>query len=395
MARPTNGAEALGLNRNTTATAVAIFCMALGEGLWRRFIPQYLRALGAPIVAIGLYGSTEDLLDGLYQYPGGWTADRYGRRTALVLFVGVALMGYVVIALAPAWPAVFVGLLLIMAWTSMASPTLFAVIGDALPRPRRAVGFSVQSILRRVPVMVAPTLGGLLIVSHGIITGVRFGLAASVMLALVTLTAVSQVRLTHPAAGGIANLRDVWRAFPVSLRRLLGSDICIRTCDALVDVFLVIYAIDIVGVSAARYGLLIGIQMATTILVSIPAARLADRMRRKPFVITTFIAFTLFPVTVVAASSFAGLAVAFVIGGLRELGEPARKAFILDLVPASARARSVGCYYLARSVAIAPAAAVGGLLWKISPALPFLLAGLAGLIGTILFAVTVEERFAD
>lgn len=43
--------------------------MALGENLWRRFIFTYLEALGAPVVAIGAYGSTEDLLDGPYQYP--------------------------------------------------------------------------------------------------------------------------------------------------------------------------------------------------------------------------------------------------------------------------------------------------------------------------------------
>ena len=57
-----------------------MFLMALGENFWRRFIPKYLEALGAPVVAIGAYGSTEDLLDGLYQYPGGWVGDRQGAR---------------------------------------------------------------------------------------------------------------------------------------------------------------------------------------------------------------------------------------------------------------------------------------------------------------------------
>src|SRR4051794_37936415 len=133
----------LGLERTTLAVVGAMFLMALGENLWRRFLPKYLEALGAPIIAIGAYGSVEDALDGLYQYPGGWASDRHGRRHALLLFVALAAAGYVVIAAAPVWPVVFVGLLLIMCWTSMASPTLFAVVGDALPAGRRSVGFSV------------------------------------------------------------------------------------------------------------------------------------------------------------------------------------------------------------------------------------------------------------
>src|SRR5580765_5944083 len=134
-----------------------MFLMALGENLWTRFLPKYLETLGAPVLAIGAYGSTEDFLDAVYQYPGGWIADRYGRRRALLLFVALATIGYGVYWAAPSWPFVFAGLVLAMAWSSMASPTLFAVVGDALPPARRAVGFTVQSILRRIPIVVAPT----------------------------------------------------------------------------------------------------------------------------------------------------------------------------------------------------------------------------------------------
>jgi hypothetical protein len=96
----------------------------------------------------------------------------------------------------------------------------------------------------------------------------------------------------------------------------------------------------------------------------------------------------------VSAGSFAALALAFVVGGLREIGEPARKAFIVDLAQPQLRARSVGLYYLVRSLAIAPAAFVGGLLWKTAPALPFIVAAAAGLVGTVVFVVTVDERDA-
>jgi MFS family permease len=134
--------------------------------------------------------------------------------------------------------------------------------------------------------------------------------------------------------------------------------------------------------------------MITAIACYLPAARLADRFGRKPFVIATFVAFSLFPVSVMAARGFGGLLAAYVIGGLREIGEPARKALIVDLVPSASRARGIGLYYFVRSLAITPAAVLGGILWKITPALPFVAAGLVGLIGTCIFALTVDESAA-
>ncbi len=383
----------LGLDRNTAAVALAMFTMALGEHLWRKFVPKYLEALGAPIVAIGLYGSTEDLLDGLYQYPGGWVADRHGRRHALQLFVALAAVGYGIMAVAQSWPIVLMGVVLMMAWKSMASPTLFAVVGDSLPRERRAMGFSVQAILRRIPIAIAPIAGGILIAQSGVLAGTRIGLLTSILLALVTLVLVSRIQLVLPEIS-VTGLTGVWRSFPLPLRRLLLSDIFIRTCEGLVDVFLVLYALNVVGIGAPEFGVLIAVQVTTSILCYLPAARLADRLGRKPFVVATFLAFSLFPLAVIAAQSFTGLLAAFVVGGLREIGEPARKALIVDLVSPGARARGVGLYYLVRSLAVAPAATVGGLLWKTSPAVPFVLASGVGLVGTLIFALTVQEEQA-
>jgi len=111
--------------------------------------------------------------------------------------------------------------------------------------------------------------------------------------------------------------------------------------------------------------------------------------------VVTFLSFALFPVAIIIASNFAWLIVAYAIGGLREIGEPSRKAMIVDLAHDNIRARSVGLYYLVRSLSITPAAAIGGLLWKIAPQVPFVIAGLIGLIGTVVFIMTVEERYAS
>lgn len=383
----------LGLERNIIASSFAVLLLGMGEELWKRFLPKYLEALGAGAFGIGLFGTVRDLADALYQYPGGWLADRLGRRKAFLIFIALAFTGYFIYWASTTWLLVFVGLVFSMAWAGMASPAVFAVIGDSLPKERRAIGFTIQSMLKRVPIMIAPLIGGLLVAEMGVTGGVRTGLLITLGLAVITVFVVLTVNIPVKI-GEPANIRGVWRSFHHELKRLLVSDIIIRICEGMADILIILYATNIIGISVAQFGILIAIQMATSILIYIPAAKIADRIGRKPFVIATFLCFALFPVAVVCSTGFYTLIAAFIIGGLREIGEPSRKAMIVDFAEPHLRARSVGLYYLVRSLSITPAAFIGGMLWKFSPQTPFITAGIIGIIGTIVFALTVEERYA-
>jgi MFS family permease len=387
-------ADFLSLERNVTISSAAILLIGFGEELWTRFLPKYLEALGATAPIVGLFGTAQDFFDAVYQYPGGWLSDHLGRRRAFLIFIALASAGYVIYLVSPSWPFVFVGLSLSLAWHSMASPAIFAVIGDSLPRERRAMGFTLQSILKRVPTVIAPLIGGALIASLGILRGVRVGLVITLTLCLMTALLVLRIDIPLKRAAAV-NIRGVWQSFHGALKRLLISDVIIRTCEGMTGVFAILYVTNVLHFSVARYGTLVAIQMITSILVYIPAGKIADRIGRKPFVIATFICFALFPLAVTFAYNFPLLVVAFVIGGLREIGEPARKAMIVDFARDDLRARSVGLYYLVRSLSITPAAAIGGLLWQFSPRAPFVTAGIIGIFGTLVFAATVEERYAS
>jgi len=380
----------LSLERNVSLASAAVFILGLGEELWKKFLPKYLEALGATTGVIGLFGTAQDFFDAVYQYPGGWMADRFGRRRAFLIYVVLASAGYLVYLLSPSWPFVFLGLALAMAWQSMASPAIFAIIGDALPRERRAMGFTLQSILKRVPIVIAPILGGVLISRLGVLKGIHVALLVTLVLAFVTILLVSRINITINALH-TTGIVGVWQTFHSALKRLLVSDVIIRTCEGMTGVITILYVTNVQHFSVKQYGTLIAIQMITSILVYIPAGKIADRVGRKPFVIATFLSFALFPLAIIAASSFTLICLAFVIGGLREIGEPSRKAMIVDFAQDNVRARSVGLYYLVRSLSITPAAAIGGLLWSIAPQVPFIVAGVIGLIGTFVFAVTVEE----
>jgi MFS family permease len=370
--------------------AASLFGLALGEELWQTYMPAYLTALGASGLVVGLFGSTRDLLDGIYQYPGGWLADRAGRRRALLFFTTLATIGYTVYAFAQSWPMIFVGLLGVMAWKSGAFPTTFAVIGDSLPRDRRAVAFSVQSVLVRLPRVIGAPIGGLLIASLGISIGIRASLLVTALLALIVIGIQrfgfrEDKDAARPADG--TRLGGIYATMPLSLKRLLAAECIVRIGEGIAASFIVLFVTQVRHISAAEYGVLYAAQQAVAIAFYLPAGRLATLTGRRPLVLLTFVFFALFPLAVRYAESFHALLAAFVVGGLKEIGEPARKSLIVDLAPEHQRGRSVGVYYTIRNLFVFPAGIIGGLLWQRAPALPFVAAFVVGAIGTILFAL--------
>ena len=383
----------LGIERNVAAASGAVFLLGLGEELWKKFLPKYLESLGAGAVTVGLFGTSEDFFDALYQYPGGWLADRWGRRRAFLAFLSAAAIGYLIYLLAPSWPWLFLGLAFVMAWQSMGSPAIFATIGDALPQERRAMGFTIHSMFKRIPMVLSPLLGGVMIGTLGLQSGIRAGLVLTLLLAGATAGFLFVINLPI-APRDMVKIHGVWNSFQPALKRLLAADITIRTCEGMADIFTVLYVTNVTGITIPQYGLLVAIQLATSILIYVPSAWLADRVGRRPFVIATFLCFALFPIAVTLAHNFAWLVCAFMIGGLREIGEPSRKAMIVDFAEPQLRARTVGLYYLLRSFSITPASVIGGLLWRIAPQAPFFTAGAIGIFGTFLFAAVIRRQEA-
>ncbi|MFX0093175.1 MAG: MFS transporter [Candidatus Hodarchaeota archaeon] len=380
--------DTLGLEKNIIVMLIAIFVIGMGEEMWVRFIPKYLELLGASTLVIALYGTLKELLDAIYQYPGGWLSDKLGRRLSLGLFTILAIIGYFLYLVSPSWEWVLLGTILVMAWSSLSSPGIFAIIGDNLSQDRRATGFGVQSTLKRVPRVIAPSLGGFLIVYLGFTLGIKIGLAISIVLAFFSMFIVTRHYIEKtPSRESSERIIDIWGAMDGRLKRLLVSDCLARWAGGIPNVFIVLYVLNVLQANALVYGWLIGLQMSIAIFSYIMVARLSDRMNRKPFILLTFAFFAFFPLALVVSSTFLWLVFAFAVAGLREVGEPARKALIVDLVNEKSRGRSVGVYYLMRGLIVFPASILGGVLWLISPELPFYIAFIFGMLGVIVYAL--------
>jgi len=174
-----------------------------------------------------------------------------------------------------------------------------------------------------------------------------------------------------------------------TMKGLLVSDILVRFCEQIPYAFVVVWCMKTIAepVTALQFGVLTTLEMTTAVLVYIPVAYLADRSTKKPFVVVTFIFFSLFPLVLIFSRSFEWLMVAFILRGLKEFGEPTRKALIMDLSPDNCKAGMFGLYYLIRDVFVAAAALGGAFLWQISPETNLLTAFVFGIIGTLGYAL--------
>jgi MFS family permease len=387
-------ADFFGLKRNLVVLLLAIFVIGAGEELWMRFVPKYLQAFGASVFVIGLYDALRTLLGAVYAYPGGLIVDLWGHRRAFLVFNVVSIVGYAFVLLVPHWGAVIVGMFLFLSWSCFSLPATFSLVAAALEANRHSMGIGVQSVIKRLPIMIAPFFGGLLIDRFGVIGGVRIALLISILLSGATIFLQRQIQDDAKSETPEARL-NFWQSlsqFNSPMRRLLLSDILIRFCERIPYAWVVIFAMDYIGVSARDIGVLTTVEMLAAVLCIIPASHYADRYGREPFVIVTFIMFTLFPISLLVSRSFFALLVAFAIRGFKEFGDTSRKALIIGYCNPARCGQMVGTYYLVRDLIVSIAAIFGAYLWKQGAAVNFLGAAAIGLAGTIFYIKTIRDQ---
>ena len=374
-----------------------VILVGMGERMAERFLPIYLMALGGGVLSIGVLNGLDNLLSALYAFPGGYLSDRIGTKRALLVFNIIAMAGFVLVIAIPAWQAVLAGAVLFLSWSAISLPATMSLVARVLPMHKRTMGVTMHSLVRRIPMALGPVLGGVCIGLWGERNGVRMAFVAALLMAVVA--AVLQQRLIEedPPASD-ENQREIvpeknplklFSLMNPSLKRLLAADILVRFCEQIPYAFVVVWSMKVIAdpVTALQFGVLTSVEMITAMLIYIPVAYLADRSTKKPFVVITFVFFTLFPLVLLFCRSFEWLVFAFILRGLKEFGEPTRKALIMDLAPENCKAGMFGLYYLLRDVVVSMAAVGGAFLWQIGPGINFLAAFGCGVLGTVGFAV--------
>src|SRR5437764_2568197 len=197
-----------------------------------RCVPKYLQVVGATVFIIGLYDGLRTLLGAIYAYPGGVLVDRWGHARSFLIFNIVSIAGYATVLAIPHWGAVIGGMFLFLSWTCFSLPAAFSLVATTLAREQHAMGIAVQSVVKRLPILVGPIVGGILIDRYGVVIGVRVGLAISCVCGTIAL--LVQLGIREAPRGRISDRQSflaIARRMNAPLRHLLLSDILVRFCE--------------------------------------------------------------------------------------------------------------------------------------------------------------------
>lgn len=374
-------------NSSMFALILMVILVGMGEKMGERFLPLYLIALGGTTYAVSFLNGMDNLVSALYSFPGGYLSDKLGYKKALIIFNLIAMFGYSIVIIIQTWWAVLVGALFFIAWTAISLPAVMSMVSQIAAKNQRTMGVSMHSFFRRIPMALGPIVGGILISSFGMVNGIRIAFSLALVLGVVaTLLEIFLIE-EPPSKEKPASLKDSLKNIGPDLRNLLISDILIRFAEQIPYAFMAIWVVTDLQFTVFEFGILSFIEMITAMLIYIPVAYFADKSSKKPFVLATFVFFTIFPGALFFSRSFPLLILAFIIRGFKEFGEPTRKALIMDLAPENAKAGTFGVYYLIRDVVVSIAAFTSAFFWNISPGFNFLVATLFGVAGTIYFAV--------
>ena len=401
-------ANFLAINRTVGIVLLTVLLFGVGEQLWEPFVPLFLKSETKTVAAevtttgqlsdyalwsIGIYAFLLNLFQGFCYIGGGQLTAWLGDRGSLLFFGLLTISGYAIFLAVPHPAATVLACVLILGWESLSMPVTFTTVGATLAKERQGMAFAIQSIQKRLPKIIGPIcIGGLMVYlsqyydeDESRRVGMPYLVGAAFVLGIASVGVQWRFMPHRPTPKIEGNYWEVLKQFPPSLRRLLLAEILTRWCDWLVRALVPVYLVTERGLKNYEIAGLITLQHCVALVTYLPIGRMTQAVGLQPFIGLTFVFFALFPLTLILVPD-GWLWLAFIVYGLREIGEPARKAMITSSMPESIRARGVGLYWGIRAFAVCGSALVGALLWqKGGPTLLFVTAFAMGVLGILVY----------
>jgi DHA1 family tetracycline resistance protein-like MFS transporter len=363
--------------------------------------------LGASTFILSIIGFAGSIAVALVQFPGGYLADKHGRRWLIVSMTFGLALGSLFFVFAPSWQFIVIGLL-IQNLCSIYGPALMAIVLDSLPPQNRGAGFSFQSTITTLVLLPAPLIAQYLIFTFNFDLGMRIAYTIVSMAYFVIAILRFKLQETLPPAGKIKrpsfldalhfypkSVKEgiyVWRKVPKSAFNLFLAIIVINGLVVSCQTYFVVYATTILKISLEQWAIVVAFRYLSIAVPGILAGLSMDVMGRKRFLILGYLLYVPGMLLFINAD-FSMLLVAFFFFGLGNLLQlNSYQVLMGDLIPRGLRGTVTGCLQFFMFLMQAFLQVVVGLLYAfVFPQLPFVLLAFAAIPLSIFVLFKVYE----
>jgi len=376
---------------------------SLGAGMIGVYMPKYFLSLGGNTLALGLITAFGSVVQFFMLLLGGFAADHYGRRNILVAtaFYGILFPFFYFIL--QDW-RLFAVVSIFAAFGSLSGPAWHAIVADSVPLEKRTSGIASLQVFSSLPQVIAPFIWGWLIENLGWIDGFKVGCIYSISTALIsalivgiflreTLKEQSTTKQNLSNNNSLTGFSEVRHSLSTSLQTLIIAYALVIFANGAVGQYYIIYATDVIGLSALQWSMIVSVQFLFASVFKIPGAWAADRFGKRKVLIISVLSCAPFTIFFVLSRSFAQVLIAMlllVVAGIYYA--PAHEALQADLTPRGVRGRITALWSIGGALGAASGALVGGWLFQtVNPTLPFYLFTVVELVAVVFLVAGVRE----
>jgi MFS family permease len=375
-------------------------------------IPQtyaslYYLSLGADKFLLSIIGFAGSIAIALVQFPGGYLADKHGRRWLVVTMTYGLAFGTFFFIFAPSWPFIMLGMI-IQSVCGVYGPALIAMVIDSLPPENSGAGYSFQSVVASLVLLPAPLIAQYLVLMFDFDLGMRVAYTIVMVAYFATATLRLRLKETLPPNDAVSRpkiveaLREypksvkesigVWRKLSKSTFYLFLANISINGIVVSCYTYFVVYATSVLRITELQWALVMAFMYLTIAIPGILAGLSMDIFGRKRFLIIGYLLYIPGMILFVNAD-FNMLLLAFFFYGLGNMLQlNSYQVLMGDMIPRNLRGTATGCIQFFMYISQALLQVLVGFLYAfVSPQLPFLLLAAVAVPFAVLVALKVFE----
>lgn len=350
------------------------------------YYPLYVEALGGTATTIGLIGSVSLLASAIVQIPGGFLADKYGRKWLIVSMTFMAALARIFYVYAPSWEWIMVGAI-IAGFCGIYQPALQAIVADSVPKEKRGMGFSIINLIASVSTTPAPLFAGYLFTIYGLVPSMR--LIYKLVIGGLMIAALLRTKLTETVENPEkikvskllgeypASMREsikVWGLVPRAAFILFLVDVVMNYTSGLFQPILVLYMVKDLGITELQLSYVWTIFPIAILVFALPAGKLIDKIGKKKPIMASFVLWVVAILLMVNGNYIRAILSMITVGLLMVMANSALGALNAGLVPKEHRGKVNGSTGFFRLIAAALGQFTGGWLFdNVNHQVPFLI----------------------